>query len=285
MPAIPDLEGRVALVTGANTGIGRVTATELARAGARVLLACRSAEKAAPVVDEIRRGTGSDAVEFVPLDLASLASVRACAAAFLRRDLPLHILINNAGLAGQRGLTADGFEVAFGVNHLGHFLLTLLLIERIEASAPARVVTVSSHAHRRASGIRWERLRAPTRTLTAFDEYGVSKLANLLFSAELSRRAGAGVTTYALHPGVIASDIWRRVPAPLRVLAKAFMRSPEEGARTQLHCATAPELAGETGQYYTDCRPLQPSRVAQDPQLAAELWSRSMDWVSLRAAR
>jgi retinol dehydrogenase-12 len=278
MSTLPNLAGKVALVTGANTGIGRVTATELARAGAHVILACRSAAKTEPVVADIRAETGSDKVEFAALDLASLASVRTCAGDFLRRDLPLHILVNNAGLAGQRGLTADGFELTFGVNHLGHFLLTRLLLERLEASAPARVVTVSSKAHFRTSAIAWERLREPTRTLTGMDEYGVSKLANILFTAELARRAGAGVTTYALHPGVIASDIWRRVPAPLRVIAKAFMRSPEEGARTSLHCATAPALAGETGQYYDDCQPRKPSRAAQDAQLAAELWSRSLDW-------
>jgi retinol dehydrogenase 12 len=278
MSTLPNLAGKVALVTGANTGIGRVTATELARAGAHVILACRSAAKTEPVVADIRAETGSDKVEFAALDLASLASVRTCAGDFLRRELPLHILINNAGLAGQRGLTADGFELTFGVNHLGHFLLTRLLLERIEASAPARVVTLSSKAHYRAKAIPWERLREPTRSLTGMDEYGVSKLANILFSAELARRAGAGVTTYALHPGVIASDIWRRVPGPLRVIAKAFMRSPEEGARTSLHCATAPALAGETGRYYDECQPRQPSPAAQDAQLAADLWSRSLDW-------
>ncbi|HTE55993.1 MAG TPA: SDR family oxidoreductase [Kofleriaceae bacterium] len=282
MTTLPDLAGKVALVTGANTGIGKVTALELARAGAHVILACRSVGKAAPVADEIRRETGADRVEVVSLDLASLTSVRACAEELLRRDRPLHILINNAGVAGQRGLTADGFELTFGVNHLGHFLLTQLLIERITASAPARIVNVSSHAHYRVRRIPWEQLREPTRTMTALAEYGVSKLANVLYTAELARRAsGSGVTTYALHPGVIASDIWRRVPAPVRVVAKRFMRSPEEGASTSLHCATAPELAGHSGQYYTDCERKQPSRAARDPELAAELWRRSLDWVGL----
>lgn len=281
MSSLPNLAGKVAVVTGANTGIGRVTAAELAGAGAHVILACRSAAKTEPVVAEIRAATGSDKVEFAELDLADLASVRACAEAFLRRDLPLHILVNNAGLAGHRGLTTDGFELTFGVNHLGHFLLTVLLLDRLRASAPARVVTVSSQAHFRAKEIPWERLREPTRSLTGMDEYGVSKLANVLFTAELSRRSGAGVTTYALHPGVIASDIWRRIPPPFRALAKAFMRSTEEGALTSLHCATAPDLAGETGQYYEDCKPRRPSRAAQDERLAAELWTRSLDWTAL----
>jgi retinol dehydrogenase 12 len=282
MAAIPTLEGKVALVTGANTGIGKVTALELAGAGAQVFLACRSADKAAPVVDEIRRATGPKQAEFIRLDLASLDSVRECAAEFLARERPLHILVNNAGVAGHRGLTADGFELTFGVNHVGPFLLTMLLLDRLKASAPARVVTVSSQAHYGAKGIPWDRLREPTRTLTGLSEYGVSKLANVLFSAELARRLeGSGVTTYSVHPGVIASDIWRRVPAPLRVVAKAFMRSNEEGARTSLHCATAPELASETGLYYDSCRPRKPGRAASDAQLAQELWTRSLDWARL----
>jgi retinol dehydrogenase 12 len=282
MAALPSLEGKVALVTGANTGIGKVTAVELARAGAQVILACRSAEKTAPVVDEIRRATDAKRAEFIHLDLASLDSVRTCAAELLARGQPLHILVNNAGVAGHRGLTADGFELTFGVNHVGPFLFTLLLLDRLKASAPARVVTVSSQAHYRTKGIPWDRVRERTRTRTGLSEYGVSKLANVLFSAELARRLeSSGVTTYSLHPGVIASDIWRRVPSPLRVVAKAFMSSNEEGARTSLHCATAPELAGETGLYYDSCRPRKPGRAARDEQLARELWTRSLDWTRL----
>ena len=280
--SLPSLEGKVALITGANTGIGKVTATGLARAGAHVILACRSQARAEPVVEEIRRETGSTRVEFVPLDLASLASVRACAADFLHRDQPLHLLINNAGLAGQRGLTADGFELTFGVNHLGHFLLTTLLLDRIKAAAPARIVTVASQAHYRTRRIPWERLREPTRTMTGLGEYGVSKLANVLFSAELARRLdGSGVTTYSLHPGVIASDIWRRIPGPLRVVAKAFMGSTDDGAKTSLYCSTSPEVAEQTGLYYDSCQVRRPGRAAQDTQLAAELWTRSVDWTAL----
>ncbi len=280
MATLPNLAGKVSLVTGANTGIGRVTALELARAGAHVILACRSAERTAPVVDAIRREVGADRVEAVSLDLGSLASVRACAEEVLRRDRPLHLLVNNAGLAGQRGLTADGFELAFGVNHLGHFLLTQLLLERITASAPARIVNVASHSHYGAKAIPWDHLRERTRSFTALPEYAVSKLANVLHAAELGRRLdGSGVTTYALHPGVIASDIWKRIPPPLRSAAKLFMKSTEEGARTTLHCATAPALEGETGQYYAESSPKKPSRPAQDAALAAELWTRSERWV------
>jgi NAD(P)-dependent dehydrogenase (short-subunit alcohol dehydrogenase family) len=166
---------------------------------------------------------------------------------------------------------------------MGHFLLTALLLERLKASAPARVVTVASRAHRRASGIDWDAVRRPTATRSAIREYAVSKLANVLFSAELGRRlAGSGVATYALHPGVVASDIWRRLPAPLRALGHLFMRSIEEGARTTLHCALSPAVAAESGLYYIDCRPATPSRHGRDAALAAELWSRSEGWAGQR---
>jgi NAD(P)-dependent dehydrogenase (short-subunit alcohol dehydrogenase family) len=274
------LTGRVALVTGANSGIGRVTARELAALGAHVFIACRSADRAQPVVDEIRALSGEAKVEALPLDLADLGSVRQCAQAFLARGLPLHLLINNAGLAGARGLTKSGFELAFGVNHLGHFLLTQLLQERLLASAPARVVSVASVAHLRVRAIDWTALRQPTRARTGLPEYGVSKLCNVLFSAELGRRlAGTGVHTYSLHPGVVASEVWRSVPWPLRSLIKLAMLSNEEGAATTLHCATSAEADSETGLYYDKCRPRNPSKLARDQSLATELWRRSEDWV------
>jgi len=274
------LAGRVVLVTGASSGIGRVTARELAKQGARVFAACRSAERAQAVLDDIRAAPDGGAVEFLPLDLGDFDSIRQCAKTFLASGLPLHVLINNAGLAGARGLTKEGFELAFGVNHLGHFLLTQLLIDRIKASAPARIVTVASKAHYRAPGIDWQAVREPTRTATGLKEYGISKLANVLFSAELGRRMnGSGITSYSLHPGVVASDVWRSVPWPLRSLLKLAMISTERGALTTLHCATSPSAGTETGLYYDECRPKFPSKVAQDTNLATELWERSEDWL------
>lgn len=273
------IEGRYCVVTGANTGIGAATARELARRGARVVLASRSEEKTRPVLEAIRREAGDDRAEFLRLDLASLAQVREAASELLERGHPIHVLINNAGLANQRAVTADGFEMTFGVNHLGHYLFTRLLLDRLRASAPARIVIVSSHAHYSAPGIDFDALRAKARSFTGMREYGVSKLANMLFAAELARRlTGTGVTTYALHPGVIASDIWRSIPWPLRGLVTRFMRTPEEGARTSIYCATTPELAGESGLYYDNCRPRTPSLPARDSALAAELWRRSEEF-------
>ena len=275
------LAGRVALITGANTGIGLVTARQLAGRGAHVFIACRSIEKGQVAVDEIRKATGNAQVEVLALDLGDFESVRQCAKAFLARDLPLHLLINNAGLAGAKGLTKSGFELAFGTNHLGPFLLTQLLLDRIKQSAPSRIVTVASRAHIRVSGMDFDAVTKPTTGKAGLPQYGVSKLANVLFSAELGRRlAGTGVTTYALHPGVVASDVWRELPQPFRALAKLFMISVEEGAATTLYCATSPEVSEQSGLYYDKCSVKEPSKVGQDMALAAELWKRSEAWVA-----
>jgi NAD(P)-dependent dehydrogenase (short-subunit alcohol dehydrogenase family) len=277
---VGDLDGRTFVVTGANTGIGRATVRGLASRGATVYLACRSEAKARRVIDEIASETGEARLEFLPLDLGDLTSVAACADAFLATGEPLHGLINNAGLAGQRGITESGFELAFGTNHVGPFLLTSRLLDRIRESAPARIVNVSSEAHYRVQGIDYEAVRRPTKSISGFPEYAVSKLANLLHAQELARRLeGSGVTTYALHPGVIASDIWRRVPWPLRSLMKLRMRPPEDGARTSLHCATSAELADESGLYYDNAHPTR-TGTAATAQAGAELWDRSVAWVT-----
>ncbi len=275
-----DLTDRTYVVTGANTGIGKETVRGLAARGARVVLAARSAEKTNPVIDELKKATGNDRLELLVLDLGELASVRRAAAELLARDLPIHGLINNAGLAGPRGVTKDGFELAFGTNHLGHFLWTRLLLDRVRASGPARIVNVSSASHYQAKGIDWEALRRPTRSTTGMSEYAVSKLCNVLFTRELARRVPASeVTCYSLHPGVIASDIWqRRVPRFLAAIPKLFMKSTAEGAKTSLYCATSPDCATHSGRYYTDSKEKRPSRLADDDALAAELWKRSEAW-------
>src|SRR5262249_25542571 len=214
--------------------------------------ACRSHERTRSVIAEIRAARPDAFVEWLPLELSDFDSVRDCARRFLDRSLPLHLLVNNAGVAGARGLTKSGFEWMFGVNHMGHFLLTQLLLERIRRSAPARIVTVASRAHRRVRGIEWDATKRPTATLTGVREYCVSKLANVLFSAELGRRLeGSGVSTYSLHPGVVDSDIWRRLPWPLRSLNRLRLISNEEGARTTLHCAASEEAGAQSGMYYS----------------------------------
>lgn len=274
--------GKVALITGANSGIGRVTARTLALQGYRVFLACRSEARTQPVLEEIERlSQGTAKAEFIRLDLGDLDSVRRCAEDFLGRGLKLNLLIGNAGLAGQRGITASGFELAFGTCHVGHFLLVELLLERLKESSPARIVMVSSKAHRHAETIDFAGVRRPTQSRTGLKEYAVAKLANLLFAKELARQLhGSGVTTYAVHPGTVATDVWRSVPAPLAWLLKRFMRNEEEGAATTLHCATEPQLAEQSGEYYADCQLTEASAAAHDGRLAAQLWAHSQAWVT-----
>jgi retinol dehydrogenase 12 len=258
-----ELAGQTFLITGANTGIGRVTAEQLALHGARVLLACRSEEKTRPVVESIHVGGGL--AEFVALDLADLVSVRRCADELLGKGIKLNGLINNAGLAGKRGVTKQGFEIAFGTNHLGHFLLTTLLLPAVQAVS-GRIVSVSSKAHYDAKPIYWDDLKQPTKHTTGLPEYAASKLCNILFIKELARgKAGAGVHAYALHPGVVASDAWREMPWPIRPLIKLFMISNDEGAKTTLHCATSSDVAKDSGLYYDLCKPKRPSTLAEDP--------------------
>lgn len=275
------LPGQVALITGGNVGIGRITAIELAKKGFKVVIAGRSLERTQPVLNYINSQGVDEQAIFLPLDLASLDSVRESARLFLQLNLPLHLLINNAGVAGLRGLTKDGFEMTFGVNHLGHFLLTQLLLEKMQSSGLSRVVTVSSRAHKRTAGIDWDALCQPTRSWTGIREYAVSKLANLLFSAELAKRVqGTSVSTYSLHPGVVDTEIWRALPNWARpvIRLRGFL-TPEEGALTTLHCAMhAPQQ--ESGLYYADSKPIQPSVLGRNSELATALWKRSEVWVT-----
>jgi len=274
-----NIDKKLVIVTGANTGIGRVTAVELAKKGARVILACRSEERTRPVVDEILAAGGQ--ASYAALDLADLASVRACAEAFVGRGEPLSLLVNNAGLAGARGTTKDGFELTFGTNHLGPYLLTRLLLPALKRAGEARIVNVASAGHYRAPGIDWEAQHKPTASTTAFPEYCVSKLANVLFTKELARRIASSVHTYALHPGAVASDVWREVPWGVRHLMKLFMLTNQQGARTTLYCATSDDVKSDTGLYYDKSRAKKPSKLAEDVALAQELWKKSAEWTGL----
>ena len=275
-----ELRDKVVVITGANIGIGRAVAEELAGRGARLRLLCRSLDKAQPVIADLRACAGHDDIEAIACDLASLSSVRTAAAELLARDEPLHVLVNNAGVAGQRGLTSDGFELHFGVNHLGHFLLTNLLLDRLRASAPARIVHVASGNHFKAKGIDWDAVRKPTASISGLPEYAASKLGNVLFCAELARRLdGTNVTTYAVNPGRVASNIWQRLPWPIRPLFKLTMLTTQEGAFSTIRAAS--DLDGESGRYFDKrAREQTASAPARDRALASELWSRSEAWVA-----
>jgi NAD(P)-dependent dehydrogenase (short-subunit alcohol dehydrogenase family) len=277
-----DLDQRFIVITGANTGIGRATALRLAERGASLVLACRSEEKTRPVLDEIR-ALGAGEAQFVALNLGDLDSVRAAAARIDAMGRPIDVLLNNAGLAGSRGATTQGFELAFGTNHVGHFLFTMLLAARVRAAtgkgSTPRIVNVASRAHYDAKGIDFEAARQPTKSLTGLPEYAVSKLANVLFTRQLAKRLGpAGVHSYALHPGVVASDAWRQVPWPIRPLMKLAMISNDDGAKTSLFCATSPEVASHDGRYYDTCREKKPSDLALDDALGDRLWEKSVEY-------
>jgi dehydrogenase/reductase SDR family protein 13 len=273
----PNLRGRTFYVTGANSGIGRATAEALAARGASVVLAARSEERTRPVLEAIRARHRDAAVEFALLDLADLASVCRAADAYLASGRVLDVLINNAGVAGTRGLSADGFDLTYATNHIGPFLLTSLLLPAVLRAPQGRVVNVSSVGHLQAKGIDWsmlERRTEPRRS--GFADYAATKLMNVLHAKELARRlGGTRATTYALHPGGVASNIWRAVPQPVRWILMRFLDSNEEGARTPLYCATAPELVGSTGRYYDKRREAPCNPLADDVALARQLWVRT----------
>ncbi|MGH8947744.1 MAG: SDR family oxidoreductase [Acidimicrobiia bacterium] len=260
----------IALITGANSGIGRATAIGLAGGGIHVIAACRSMNRTKPVLDEIAATGGSS--EFLELDLASMNSVRVAAQSLAERGRDLDILVNNAGIGvNRRGLTEDGFEAHFGINHLGHFLLTRELGPHLGPGS--RVVSLTSAMHFRADGVDFARVRRPT-AYAGLAEYATSKLANVLFVRELARRRPE-LRSYAVHPGLVRT---RLIPGLIRAFSRTNMLSPEQGADTVLWCATSEEVASETGGYYQQRSPLPPSAPAQDDDLARELWERSEEW-------
>ena len=269
------MTGKTVLITGASAGIGKATASELASRGARVVLACRDAEKAGKARAEILARSPAARVDVVALELGSLRSVRDCAQKVLADHPRIDVLIDNAGVFPPKlRKTADGFEEQIGVNHLGHFLLTNLLLERLVASAPARVVVVSSMMH--AGGkIDFASFRGPAK-YSAYTAYRQSKLANILFTNELARRlSGRGVTANSLHPGGVATEIARDASLLVRTAARLLGTSPEKGARTSLHLAASPEVEGVTGRYFVSCREAETDPLAQDEALARKLWDES----------
>jgi NAD(P)-dependent dehydrogenase (short-subunit alcohol dehydrogenase family) len=275
------MTGRTVLITGASTGIGKATASELCARGAELVLACRDRAKAEAARSEVLARTPAGKVSLVDLQLGSLASVRACAREVLERFPRLDVLINNAGVFPPNlRLTADGFEEQIGVNHLGHFLLTQLLLERLLASAPARVVTVSSMMH--AGGkIDFASFRAPAK-YNAMAAYRQSKLANILFANELARRtAGRGLTSNSLHPGGVATEIARDANLLMRVGMKLVGTTPQKGARTSVYLAADPAVQHVSGKYFVSCQEKSPAPAALDVGLARALWDESAKLVGL----
>jgi NAD(P)-dependent dehydrogenase (short-subunit alcohol dehydrogenase family) len=278
------LEGRTVLVTGASSGIGRATAIGLAAEGARLILVGRDPERLEATLTEVRRRAGRDDALALRADLSSLKEVRRLAEEVLGRAERLHVLLNNAGVTLlRRETTVDGLEATFATNHLAYFLLTGLLLPRLRESAPARIVNVASDAHRYAR-LDLEDLQN-ARRYRALRVYAQSKTANILFTQELARRiAGSGVTANALHPGGIRSNLGRSRGAlaeAVRRFVGLFLKSPEEGARTSLYLASAPEVEGVSGRYFADCRERTPAEHARDPEIARRLWQRSEELTGL----
>jgi len=283
------MNGKVVVITGGNAGIGKEAAAGLSRQGATVVITSRNPERGQSAVRDIRKRVEGADVDVLDLDLASLASVQRFADDVLRRFDRIDVLLNNAGLIlSQRTETEDGFEATFGVNHLGHFALTNLLLGRLRANPDgARVVNVSSGAHKGArGGLDFDDLQS-SRHYVGFRVYSKSKLANLLFTRELSRRlADDVVTVNALHPGFVRSEFGRDGDASrayaLGLRAGApFAISPEKGARTSVYLASSPEVEGLTGGYFYKCRPAQTSSAAADDEAALRLWNRSAELVGM----
>ena len=272
-----DMQGKVCVVTGANSGIGKETAFSLAQLGATVVLVCRSQERGAAALAEIKQRSGNDSVALLVADLSSQRQVRRVAAAYRQQFDRLDVLVNNAALARRkRSVTEDGVELTLAVNHLAPFLLTNLLLDRLKASAPARVVTVSSAAHKDTE-INFADLQGGQRYATfGFGAYSQSKLANVLFTYELVRRLeGTGVTANCLHPGVVATGIFRDTPLWLRTglaLARPLILGSAQGADTVLYLATAPEVAEVSGRYFEKRKPIQSSPLSYDTEVARRLW-------------
>lgn len=272
-----EMRGKICIVTGANSGIGKETARGLATMGAHVVMVCRNAEKGQAALEEIRREPGVHQVDLLIAELASQPSVRDLASHIHANYQRLDVLVNNVGaMFSQRRLSPDGLEMTMALNHLGVFLLTLLLLDMLKASAPSRIVNVSSAAHERAK-IDLNDLQFERRKYSGFGAYGQSKLMMNLFTMELARRLkGTGVTVNSLHPGLVATNFGSEGGAAVFKLIfgllRPFMLSSEQGSQTTLHVATSPEGAERSGEYFSKSKVAKQNPLALDPQLAAKLW-------------
>lgn len=277
------MRNKTVLITGANDGIGRATAERLARKGAHLVLACRSEVKAQQTADQLVRATGNENIDTLPLDLASLTSVKLACELFLAEHPRLDVLINNAGLYSDKlELTEDGYELQFGVNYLGHFLLTLNLLPAMQCSnLCTRVINVSSAMHAK-GGIDFGNLRGE-RGEKGYDgthAYAQSKLANVLFTKELNRRHGSELTTNCLHPGVVGTALANKkgklLTKAIWSLYRPFAKTPDRGADTSVYLASSPEVREVSGRYFNPSQCLvKPSPTACNEQLARRLWEYS----------
>jgi NAD(P)-dependent dehydrogenase (short-subunit alcohol dehydrogenase family) len=279
-----DMQGRTVVVTGASSGIGAAAAVELARLGATVVAVGRDEQRLATVSERIRAANPGGAATTLRADFASLAEVRTLADELCERHAAIHVLVNNAGLvAGSRSLTVDGYETTIAVNHLAPFLLTNLLVDRLRESAPARIVTTSSDAHR-SGHLELDDLNGERRW-SPWSAYSKSKLANVLFTRALARRLeGADLTANCLHPGVIRTRLGRATRLPVRIgwrVVGLFFKAPQTGAATIVHLASSDEVAGVSGGYFVDSSEARPSIEAQDDDLAERLWVLSEQLVGL----
>ena len=280
--------GKICLVTGGTNGIGKATAQALAQMGATVVIVGRDAQKAAQVSKEIQAATGNQNVDWLLADLSSQQDIRRLAAEFKSKYSQLHVLINNAGGTFMtRQLSVDGIEMTFALNHLAYFLLTNLLLDTIKASAPARIISVSSDAH---SGgkIEFDNLQGE-RSYSGIGPYGNSKLANILFTTELARRLeGTGVTVNVLHPGLVSTGFGKNNPGLIMkimgVVIPLIARSPEKGAKTSIYLVSSPAVQNITGKYFVDCKVTQPAPQAADSAVARKLWNVSAEMVHLADA-
>jgi NAD(P)-dependent dehydrogenase (short-subunit alcohol dehydrogenase family) len=276
------MQGKFVVITGSNAGIGKETAVGVASLGATVVLACRNQEKAEAAAADIRSRSGNPDIHIVPLDLADLGSVQAAAADILGRWDKIEVLINNAGgVWSEREVTAQGIERTFAVNHLGHFYLTRLLLDRITQSAPARIINLTSVGHHMAwRGMRFDDLQSMKR-YASMEAYGRSKLANILFTRQLAKRLdGSGVTVNAVHPGPVRTQFGMDGDLKgLMGLGNQFIRpfeiSAKAGAKTSIYLATSPDVATTTGQYWVRSRPGHMSSQARSDGAAEQLWSES----------
>jgi light-dependent protochlorophyllide reductase len=291
---------RVAMITGGNAGIGFATASKLAAKGFHVILASRNQQASARAIERMRAGNPNASVESIPLDLASFAAVRKCASEFQAKGYPLHVLINNAGgsIPGkQASFTVDGFEMTFGTNHLGHFLLTNLLLNDLKRSAPARVITVSSELHNPdyAGGPKVDFDYANLKGEKYYQTqvfYRNSKLANMWFTYELQRRlAGTGVTSNAVCPGFVPEAIGDRRSSPIsrfmykQILPRMpFARSLEQASESYLYAATDPRLEGIGGKFIVDGKEKRSSDESYDEEKARRLWELSCKWCGIADA-